>query len=139
MNNEKPVVFEGPIDVLEKIPDLLGFTPKNSLVFLSVSEDDILVDVRCITLGKKQTEKAENYVPILHSICGQNGALIAVFFTSYKSTWAKFGQDFMDLNEFWFKDILYVNKENRWGSYICNDELCCPNKGKLLEKVLVSA
>jgi hypothetical protein len=69
MKKEK-VVFEGPIDVLEKVPGLLGFTPKNSLVLLSVSEDDILVDARCITLGKKQTEKAENYVPILRSMSG---------------------------------------------------------------------
>ena len=139
MNNKKPVVFEGPVDVLEKVPDLLGFTPKNSVVFLSVSEDDVLFDIRCITLSKKQTEKAENYVPILDSISSENGALIAVFFVDYKSTWSKFGQDFMDLHKFWFKDILYVNKENRWGSYICVDTLCCPVKGKFLEKVLVSA
>jgi hypothetical protein len=138
MKKEK-VVFEGPVDVLEKVPGLLGFTPKNSLVLLSVSEDDVLVDARCITLGKKQTEKAENYVPILRSMSGETGAVIAVFFVDYKITWAKFGEDFMDLNDFWFKDVIYLNKENRWGSYICKDELCCPNKGKLLEKVLVSA
>jgi hypothetical protein len=138
MNNEK-VVFEGPIDVLEKVPGLLGFTPKNSLVFLSVSEDDVLFDVRCITLSKKQTENAENYEPILRSMSGETGALIAVFFVDYKSTWAKFSEDFMDLNNFWFKDVIYLNKENRWGSYICKDRLCCPIKGKLLEKVLVDA
>jgi hypothetical protein len=115
----------------KKCRSLFGFTPKNSLVFFRLVKTMILVDVRCITLGKKQTEKAENYVPILRSMCGDTCAVIAVFFVDDKTTWAKFGQDFMDL-DFWFQDIIFFNKELKWGSYICQDELCCPVEGKSL-------
>ena len=63
------VQIDGPLDVFDKIPSLLGFRPKNSLVILSAgSESDVVKGVKCVTLNDVASEKANNYQAILDSM-----------------------------------------------------------------------
>jgi Domain of unknown function (DUF4192) len=124
------VQVDGPLDVFDKIPTLLGFRPKNSLVILSAgSESDVVKSVKCVTLNNVVSEKANNYQAILDSMGSDNG-FVLVFYVEKSKVWAKMGQDFFDLCNFWFKDILFLTEDNNWGSYICKDEDCCPINGK---------
>jgi hypothetical protein len=135
--NQK-VMLGGPVDTIVMAPSLVGFTPKNSLVIFSVDENDYVEDVKCITLGSAVKENADDYESILSTM--QNKAFVLAFFVDDHTIWAQMGSDFMDL-DFWFQDIIFFNKELKWGSYICQDELCCPVEGKSLtdNRVLAGA
>lgn len=124
------VQVDGPLDVFDKVPKLLGFRPKNSLVILSAeSESDVVKGVKCVTLNDVVSEKANNYQAILDSMGSDNG-FVLVFYVKQSQVWSEMGQDFFDLCDFWFKDILFLTEDNNWGSYICRDEDCCPIGGK---------
>jgi hypothetical protein len=124
------VQVDGPLDVFDKVPSLLGFRPKNSLVILSAgSESDVVKSVKCVTLNDVVSEKANNYHAILDSMGSDNG-FVLVFYVEQNQVWSQMGQDFFDFCNVWFKDILFLTEDNNWGSYICKDEDCCPANGK---------
>ena len=121
----------GPDDLVKNINEILGTIPDNESVVIIATdiEDDLIIGCKIIT-----SFEMYNLNNILDNMDGDNTGFVLCHFTRkhnlHRESGAQLFVDFCD--SYKIRDIIYINN-NRWGSYICLDETCCPIKGKVIE------
>jgi hypothetical protein len=142
MNNE--VIIDGPVDLLNNIPSLLGFKPRNTLIVVGTnSPHDKLV--KTLTIPFIEFEENPELVQEMlknkfSEVCD---SVVLVF---YMNEGFQFEASFIQLEDYatelfdkiqveinlGVRDVLWV-KENKWASFICQDKNCCPKGGRELQ------
>lgn len=142
MNNE--VIIDGPVDLLNNIPSLLGFKPRNTLIVVGTSApQDKLVKTLTIpfiefeenpelvqeTLKNKFSEVCDSVVLVFYM---DEGFQFEASFTQLEDyAMELFDKIQVEIN-LGVRDVLWV-KENKWASFICQDKNCCPKGGRELQ------
>ncbi len=133
----KNLTIDGPEELLRNIPILLGYNPINKLVAVGLSQNTNKVEIT-VALDIVDFLKTPNsYYLELRSLIGnlaKDGLVLTIFCTNdrnnyfdlYKALFAEFE------NDFYIRDFLWV-QDNRWASFMCTDEKCCPKEGKIIE------
>lgn len=137
---KKEVQIDGPANLLATVPHLLGFNPENSLVVVALKgENDRVVVTMTLDLPQAN-EFDQEFINNLKETIKRSGAdgLVAVFFVEKDpQTYEEVASYLMDevSGQFHIRDILWVF-ENRWASFLCVDQTCCPTMGRamLMEK-----
>lgn len=137
---KREVQIDGPANLLATVPHLLGFNPENSLVVVALKgEHDRVVVTMTLDLPQAN-EFDQEFINNLKETIKRSGAdgLVAVFFVEKDpQTYQEVASYLMDevSGQFHIRDILWVH-ENRWASFLCADQTCCPTLGRelLMEK-----
>lgn len=130
----KEIQIDGPANLLATVPHLLGFNPEDSLVVVAVKgEQDQVVVTMTLDLPEKIDE---DFIKNLAETIKRSGAdgLVAIFYLSVDpDTDQELADLFMEKisPDFHIRDILWVRK-NKWASYLCDDQTCCPIVGREL-------
>lgn len=133
---KKEVQIDGPANLLATVPHLLGFNPENSLVVVALKgEHDRVVVTMTLDLPQAN-EFDQEFINNLKETIKRSGAdgLVAVFFVEKNpQTYQEVASYLMDevSSQFHIRDILWVY-ENRWASFLCADQTCCPTMGRKL-------
>lgn len=125
---DKPVKLNGPADIVQSVPHLLGFHPQESLVVIALNEQHRLVlSMRVDLDGGAEAINGG----ALDDAMAQAGAsqLVAVVYT--ESAGDLPSRDVVDAlrghHPQPLMDALLV-RDGRWRSYLCEQE-CCPPEG----------
>lgn len=137
----KEVTIDGPVDLVKRVPSLLGFTPKNSLVVVGTnSPNDKLIKTLVVPLI--ELEENPNLVldmlqNKLYQVC--DGAVLVFYLNEgfqLQASMTKIKDEALEMYEklqtehnLHVRDVLWV-KDDSWASFICQDILCCPIEGK---------
>jgi len=137
----KEVIIDGPVGLVTKIPTILGFTPENSLVVVGTnSPNDKLIKtlvVPLIELEENPNLVLDMFQNKLYQVC--DGAVLVFYLnegfqfqasmTNIKDEALEIYEKLQTTHNLHVRDVLWV-KENTWASFICQDNLCCPEEGK---------
>ena len=127
----KAYKLESPNYLVKNINEIIGTKPDNESVVIIATdiEDNLVIGCKIIT-----SFEMYNLNNILNDMNGDNTGFVLCHFTRKSNSHKESGaQLFVDICDSHFiRDIIYING-NRWGSYICLDETCCPIRGKVIE------
>jgi hypothetical protein len=136
---KNPRLITSPSDLLIAIPFLLGFTPANSLIVVSIKGQ--IVDLTMRSDFPPQDKYSEVADELLAQLSGHKAdEILLVAYLSveldFNSLFLK--QLFADLNKsIPVRDFVVVSEE-RWRSLSCVDDDCCPIKGRALPEISTS-
>ena len=136
---KNPRLITSPSDLLIAIPFLLGFTPANSLIVVSIKGQTVDLTMRSdFPPQDKYSEVADELLAQLGSHKAEEILLVAYLPAEldFKSNFLK--QLFTDLNKsIPVRDFVVVSEE-RWRSLSCVDDECCPIEGRTLPEISTS-
>lgn len=128
---QKEIKTDSPSNLVKNINDIIGFKPDNeSIVIITTKMSDNSI-VGCTIISTMETYQIIDLVDTKDDSVG----IVMCYFTNQKiDKIREIATDlFYRLNEeMHIRDFLYI-RGNRWGSFICYDEECCPIRGKVIE------
>lgn len=120
---------EGPKQLVEKLTSIIGFKPDSeSIVIINTNMDDDYV-VSCKVIPTLDLYNIFDHIDDI----GNNVGTILCYYTNQKLNKVRPSAErlFDYLNDVInIRDILFI-RHNRWGSFICFDDLCCPPNGRI--------
>lgn len=132
------MIVDSPNKVMRNLSNLhSGNIKNNSIVTLVLNNEDKVISSKLTPLGLDKDDILKDIKSLFKP--DHNNSVVICFVTNdetkrgddikpleYKSLaeWLMLKIDFVHV-----RDILY-SRNNRWGSLICFDEFCCPDKGK---------
>jgi hypothetical protein len=124
--------INGPKDLIEKLTSIVGFEPDNeSIVIVNTDlSNDYVISCKVIS-----TLDLFDFWEHVDDIDDDKVGTILCYYTKQKLDHIRPSAErlFDQLNDsINVRDFLYIRK-NRWGSFICFDDKCCPPKGKVIE------
>ena len=125
-----------PLDLLSAIPFLVGYTPEDSIVLISLRDDSIDVAMRIDFPSSLDTQSLQNLVDHLH----RNRAEAAILVSYIPDTCMdadvilKWLIDAIDEREIPLRESIVV-VAGRWRSMFCDDNECCPIEGSELPQL----
>jgi uncharacterized protein DUF4192 len=131
--------IHGPADLLQAVPYLLGFHPRDSLVIVGLHESRLIVTVRLDLADARVPGVLADAVAAMHR-GGASQLVAAVYSDRAPATTRRplpCGSTADALKEAAEEagcqvlDVLFVAGE-RWWSYSCSDDRCCPPRGRQL-------
>lgn len=120
--------ISSPRDFVTNIEEIVGFEPNNeSMVIITTNvETDDVVD--CVVVP---TLSLVNLSNILNSLDDDKLGFILCHFTKQKLDNVRPSAKFLFetiSDDHLIRDFLFI-RNNRWGSYLCEDVFCCPKNG----------
>ena len=121
----------GPKDLINGLQNIVGFKPNNeSIVIINTDmSSDYVISCRVIS----SLDLFDLYEHV--NDIADNVGTILCYYTNQKLDYIRPSAErlFYQLNDsINVRDFLYIRK-NRWGSFICFDDECCPPKGKVIK------
>lgn len=134
---ELPVLrVNGPSDLIDAVPFLLGFHPADSLVLVGMSAGRVIVTARLDLDGITNSAQLSTTVAAISR--GGADELVGLIFDERADPaplpWRQLAQlvaDHGDERGVRATDVLLVGR-TRWWSYLCTDAQCCPAEGRPL-------
>lgn len=128
--------INGPIDLVQAVPYLLGFHPRDSLVLIGLDEQALVVTARLDLADVAEPELLAHLVTAIAQ--GGASSLVAAVYDSEPAGPSPAGLPWggivgelateCDRAGCRLGDVLRV-AGGRWWSYGCDDERCCPPEG----------
>ena len=136
---KNPRLITSPSELLIAIPFLLGYTPANSLIVVSIKGQTVDLTMR------SDFPPQEKYLEVAYELLAQLGSHKAeeILVVAYLPAELDFNSDFLqqlfgDLNKsIAVRDFVVVSAE-RWRSLSCVDDECCPILGRELPEISTS-
>lgn len=126
------ITLHSPEELLREIPALLGFVPDQSLVAVLLDRAAVRCTLRW-NLEEDLIQIAIRSIGIAHR-AEADGAILAVYGdgTAADSTFVASlnrAADLLEEQGIQVHDLLWVS-DDRWGSFMCSVEGCCPSEGR---------
>jgi Domain of unknown function (DUF4192) len=136
---KNPRLISSPSDLLIAIPFLLGFTPSNSIVVVSIKDQIVEMTMRSDFPPEiKYSEVADELLAQLGAHKAQEILLVAYLPPELEFDAHFLKELFIDLNKsIPVRDFVAVSGD-RWRSLSCVDDECCPIQGRALPEISTS-
>ena len=136
---KNPRLINSPSDLLIAIPFLLGFTPANSIVVVSVKDQIVEMTMRSDFPAEiKYSEVADELLMQLSTHKVQEILLVAYLPAELDFDALFLKELFSQVNHsIPVRDFVIVS-DDRWRSLSCVDEECCPIQGRALPEISTS-
>ena len=129
----------GPAELLEAVPYLLGFHPRDSLVLVGLADGRVTVSARVDLADLVHADLSAQLLGALRR--GGAREVIAAVFDDDAGPPAVLPwraqldalADECDRTGLVVRDVMHV-RAGRWRSYLCTDPLCCPDEGAPLAR-----
>lgn len=121
-------IVNGPKDLVEQLPTLIGSAPKDKTLVMIVTDDDYVEKIKSIDISDDLISEA--YAEIQAGLDYDNQVIFCLY-VSEPDKYRVFADDLMNDYgpDIHVRDILYIT-DTHWGSYLCIDnENCCPVGG----------
>ena len=123
--------INGPEDLINKLPSIVGFKPSNESIV--IVNTDIFSDY---IIGCKVISTLDLFDLLEHvnDISNDVGTILCYYTNQKLDKIRPSAERLFDYlnNSINVRDVLYI-RNNRWGSFICFDEKCCPTRGRVIE------
>jgi hypothetical protein len=125
-------IVNGPKELVEQLPKIIGSTPKDKTLVMIVTDDDYVDTIKSINISDDLIGEA--YAEIQAKLDYDNQVVFCLY-VSEPDKYRAFADDLM--NDYGpdivVRDILYIT-DTHWGSYLCSDKTCCPEEGRKIER-----
>lgn len=121
-------IVNGPKDLVEQLPTIIGSAPKDKTLVMITTDDDYVEKIKSIDISDDLISEA--YAEIQAGLDYDNQVIFCLY-VSEPDKYRVFADDLMNDYgpDIHVRDILYIT-DTHWGSYLCIDnENCCPVGG----------
>lgn len=126
------LVLNSPAQLVAGIPQLLGFTPDDSLIAVWLIDGSLLVTQR-VDLDPALSSPSEFFGAIERGPASPDEVILVVWQQGERTFDDRIADLVAHAEERWdVRDVLWV-ADQRWGSLVCMDPECCPVAGRPID------